>query len=108
LQKRVLDGALPITCRPADLLENEMEKLTAELMGLAKQKNIKLAKDSVDDVLTYALFNQVGLKFLENRDNPAAFEPVPTGKLASHNESGVYTVKVDGQSYVVEVNEGGD
>ena len=29
---------------------------------------------------TYALFPQIGLKFLENRGNPAAFEPAPTGK----------------------------
>jgi len=108
LQKRVLDGAEPITCRPADLLDDEMDKLTAELNTLAKEKNITLAKDQVDDVLTYALFNQVGLKFLEKRNNPDAFEPVPTGKLASSNESGVYTVKVDGKSYVVEVNDGGD
>lgn len=108
LQKRVLAGAEAITCRPADLLSNEMEKLTKELTELAKEKNITLAKDKVDDVLTYALFNQVALKFLENRNNPDAFEPVPTGKLAASNDSGIYTVKVDGQSYVVEVNEGGD
>ena len=31
--------------------------------------------------LTYALFPQVGLKFLQNRDNPDAFEPVPTLSL---------------------------
>ncbi len=108
LQKRVLDGAELITCRPADLIDSEMAKLTAELEGIAKEKDIKWGKDKVDDVLTYALFNQVALKFLENRDNPDAFEPMPTGKVSSGNESGVYTVTVDGQSYVVEVNEGGD
>lgn len=109
LQKKILDGTEPITCRPADLLENEMDKLTAELESIAVEKNITLAKDKVDDVLTYALFNQVGLKFLENRNNPDAFEPIPTGKEASASgESGVYTVNVEGQSYVVEVNEGGD
>ncbi|HSX86476.1 MAG TPA: sodium-extruding oxaloacetate decarboxylase subunit alpha, partial [Pseudomonas sp.] len=82
LQARVLDGAEAITCRPADLLDAEMDKLTAELQGLAKEKGIKLAKDEIDDVLTYALFPQIGLKFLENRGNPAAFEPVPTGNEA--------------------------
>ncbi|OYV28311.1 MAG: hypothetical protein B7Z81_15850, partial [Acidocella sp. 20-61-6] len=56
LQARVLDGAEAITCRPADLLEAEMDKLTAELKGIAKKKGIKLAADEIDDVLTYALF----------------------------------------------------
>src|SRR5690606_4843510 len=97
--------------RPADLLDAEMDKLTAELKGIAKEKGIKLAADEIDDVLTYALFPQIGLKFLENRGNPAAFEPVPTGKEALIREAGkpeVYTVEVSGKSYVVQVNEGGD
>ncbi|MBU0806797.1 MAG: sodium-extruding oxaloacetate decarboxylase subunit alpha [Gammaproteobacteria bacterium] len=111
LQARVLDGAEAITCRPADLLDDEMDKLTAELRGIAKEKGIKLAADEVDDVLTYALFPQIGLKFLENRGNPAAFEPVPTGKEQLVREAGkpeVYTVEVNGKSYVVQVGEGGD
>lgn len=115
LQERVLDGKEAITCRPADLLESEMDKLTEELKKLATEKNIKLASDAVDDVLTYALFPQIGLKFLENRGNPDAFEPVPTGQevaaapaASADGDSGVYTVTVNGQSYVVQVAEGGD
>lgn len=111
LQARVLDGAEAITCRPADLLEAEMDKLTAELKGIAQEKGIKLAADAIDDVLTYALFPQIGLKFLENRGNPAAFEPAPTSKEAPAREAGkpeVYTVEVNGKSFVVQVNEGGD
>jgi len=77
LQARVLEGAEPITCRPADLLDPELEHQTSELTRLAKEKNIRLAEDVVDDVLTYALFPQIGLRFLENRDNPDAFEPAP-------------------------------
>ncbi|MBF8162413.1 sodium-extruding oxaloacetate decarboxylase subunit alpha [Ectopseudomonas hydrolytica] len=111
LQARVLDGGEAITCRPADLLEAEMDKLTAELKGIAQEKGIKLAADEIDDVLTYALFPQIGLKFLENRGNPAAFEPAPTGKEAPAREAGkpeVYTVEVNGKSFVVQVGEGGD
>ncbi|MCD1606530.1 sodium-extruding oxaloacetate decarboxylase subunit alpha [Stutzerimonas kunmingensis] len=111
LQQRVLDGAEVITCRPADLLQPEMDKLTAELKGLAQEKGIKLAEDEIDDVLTYALFPQIGLKFLENRGNAAAFEPVPTGKQQAPREAGapeVYTVEVNGKSFVVQVNDGGD
>ena len=123
LQTRVLDGAQAITCRPADLIEDELDKLTTELRGLAQEKNIKLAPGDreIDDVLTYALFPQVGLKFLQNRDNPDAFEPIPTlesalaatptSTSAPKSTTGgltVYTIGVNGQSYVVEVEEGGD
>lgn len=111
LQARVLEGAAPITCRPADLLEPEMDKLTAELRALAKDKGFTLAADAIDDVLTYALFPQIGLKFLENRGNPATFEPAPTGDEAPAREAGqpaVYTVEVNGKSFVVQVNDGGD
>jgi oxaloacetate decarboxylase alpha subunit len=117
LQQEVLDGAEPITCRPADLLEPEMERLTAELQAHATKDNIELevGDREIDDVLTYALFTQVGLKFLTNRNNPDAFEPVPTSESAqaatqktSTTDQDVYTIAVNGQSYVVQVNEGGD
>lgn len=120
LQARVLDGAEAITCRPADLLEDEMDKLAAEVKAKAKEEGIQLAKgeQEIDDVLTYALFPQIGLKFLQNRGDASAFEPVPTLESAQAaiapkvaapaNDSGVYTVKVNGQAYVVEVAEGGD
>ncbi|MFB0962205.1 MAG: sodium-extruding oxaloacetate decarboxylase subunit alpha [Pseudomonas sp.] len=111
LQARVLDGQQAVVCRPADLLDNEVEKLTSELTALAKEKNIRLADDLIDDVLTYALFPQIGLKFLENRDNPDAFEPVPTGNEVLNSQAAgpqAYTVEVNGKSFVVQVNEGGD
>ena len=116
LQARVLDGAEAITCRPADMLEPEVERLTAELKQLAADKGITLADGDkvIDDVLTYALFPQVGLKFLENRNNPDAFEPAPTLEdaqaMAAPKNTGpqVYTITVNGQNYVVQVAEGGD
>jgi len=115
LQQTVLDGAEEITCRPADLIDDEMEKLTAELQQHAETDGIKLetGEREVDDVLTYALFTQVGLKFLANRDNPDAFEPVPTLEAAEAamrpaSDDEVYTIAVNGQSYVVQVAEGGD
>jgi len=115
LQAQVLEGAEPVTCRPADLLEPELERQTAELQRIAKEKNIKLADNVVDDVLTYALFPQIGTKFLENRDNPDAFEPAPGGAtevaaapaVASPGGTGVYSVRVNGKSYTVEVAESG-
>lgn len=109
LQARVLNGEKAVECRPADLLDNEMDKLTAELKELAAEKNIRLADNIIDDVLTYALFPQIGLKFLENRDNPDAFEPVPTGnEIYQSAGPQAYTVEVNGKTFVVQVNEGGD
>ncbi|MEZ9167567.1 sodium-extruding oxaloacetate decarboxylase subunit alpha [Vibrio cyclitrophicus] len=117
LQAKVLDGAEPITCRPADLLKSEMDTLTTELLEKAKSDGISLAEDTVDDVLTYALFPQVGLKFLKNRHNPEAFEPAPTLETASpvaaapvQASGGIesYSVKVDGQVYDVEVGPQGE
>ncbi|MFA0811755.1 sodium-extruding oxaloacetate decarboxylase subunit alpha [Microbulbifer epialgicus] len=114
LQTRVLDGATPVTCRPADLITPELDKLTLELQERAGEQDIALinGESEIDDVLTYALFPQIGLKFLKNRNNPDAFEPVPTGKenSAVKNDKGeeVYTVTVEGQSYTVTVADGGD
>ncbi len=114
LQARVLDGGEAITCRPADLLEPELDKLKAELEQLATEKDLSLSDNQIDDVLTYALFPQIGLKFLENRNNPDAFEPAPTLEdaqaMAAPKNTGpqTYTINVNGQSYVVQVSEGGD
>ncbi len=117
LQAKVLDGSEPITCRPADLLRAEMDTLTDDLLLKAKEDGISLAEDTVDDVLTYALFPQVGLKFLKNRRNPDAFEPAPTletaapeaAKPVAASSKGIetYSVKVDGQVYDVEVGPQG-
>ena len=114
LQARVLDeGEEPITCRPADNIEPELETLTLELEGLSAEHGFELSsgEGQIDDVLTYALFPQVGLKFLQNKNNPDAFEPVPTGKAkAQTNDAGeeIYTVEVEGVSYTVAVSDGGD
>lgn len=114
LQARVLDGAKAITCRPADLLKPEFEKQKRELMRIAKEEGIRIANQE-DDTLTYTLFPQAGLKFLKNRDNPDAFEPVPVLEAevaapvaAATIDPDIYTVEVAGQAYVVRVTSGGD
>ena len=123
LQARVLDGAEPVTCRPADNIAPELDTLSKELDELAEKKQLSLSDDKIDDVLTYALFPQIGLKFIENRGNPDAFEPAPSaqesqsssapkpaeakpnsrGATASEN----YDVNVDGKVYRVEVAPSG-
>ncbi|WP_273403466.1 sodium-extruding oxaloacetate decarboxylase subunit alpha [Actinobacillus porcinus] len=122
LQARVLEGAQPITDRPADHIAPEMAKIEADVVAQAKEKGVKLAENIVDDALIVALFPQIAWKFLENRDNPAAFEPAPTAeepaKSAVENKavskptqasgSAVYTVELEGKAFVVKVTEGGD
>lgn len=49
-----------VTCRPADLIENELDKFKEELGTLGK---------SVEDVLIYALFPEIGKKYLSNRED---------------------------------------
>jgi oxaloacetate decarboxylase (Na+ extruding) subunit alpha len=118
LRNRVLDGGEPVTCRPADLLEPEIEHLTADLKKIAAEKGIAIG--SVDDVLTYALFPQVGLKFLEHRGDPSAFEP-PPDQMPDEPAAGAppaaetpaggperYKVRVDGRDFDVVVAPGGE
>ena len=121
LQQRVLAGDEPITCRPADLIEPEMDRLTDELKTIAREENIKLAENEIDDVLIYALFPQVGMKFLKNRGNPDAFEPAPGQEpepaaapvaaaaeqaLAAPGQVESYRVSVNGTEYDVVVGPG--
>ncbi|MBQ4800271.1 sodium-extruding oxaloacetate decarboxylase subunit alpha [Pseudoalteromonas sp. MMG006] len=119
LQERVLDGAEVITCRPADKIQPELATLEAELLKEAKEQGLALCDDQIDDVLTYALFPQVGLKFIKNRNNPDAFEAVPsaddeaskpTAKPAGNKgvTAEQYSVKVDGKVYDVVVAQGGE
>ena len=108
LQARVLDGAEAITCRPADNLDPEMDILEAEFDSIIAEKGIKLEKEKIDDLLIYILFPQVGMQFLENRNNPDFFEPVPQAPSEESKEDGVYTVNHNGKDYVVEVKSGGD
>ena len=120
LQARVLEGAAPVTDRPANHIAPEMAKIEAEVAEQAKAKGVKLADNAVDDALIVALFPQIAWKFLENRNNPAAFEPAPTGNesavenkpvsKATPSASGyaVYTVELEGKAFVVKVSEGGD
>ena len=120
LQARVLEGAAPVTDRPADHIAPEMSKIEAEVAEQAKAKGVKLADNAVDDALIVALFPQIAWKFLENPNNPDAFEPAPTGNESavenkpvsktapSTSGSAVYTVELEGKAFVVKVSEGGD
>ncbi|MDP1771489.1 MAG: sodium-extruding oxaloacetate decarboxylase subunit alpha [Methylobacter sp.] len=117
LQDKVLDGAEAITCRPADLIAPEMDKLIAEVREKAQAEGITLAANIEEDALINGLFAQVGWKFLANRGNPAAFEAAPDAQASAASASQAssatsdntstqpqtetYTVNVDGRNFSV-------
>jgi oxaloacetate decarboxylase alpha subunit len=117
LQARVLDGAEAITCRPADLLAPEMEKIVAEVKRKAEAEGVQLSDNIEEDALIDGMFAQIGWKFLQNRGNPAAFEPVPSAESAAAapvaaaasatGPTETYTVNVDGKSFNVAVGPAG-
>jgi len=124
LQQKVLQSKAPMTQRPADALAPEMSQLTESLKNQAQQEAITLAEEVIDDVLTVALFPQVGLDFLKHRGDLSHFE-APPGEQSSAQSSAaqvqaqekpssassgpsLYQVKVDGQVFQVEVVVSGD
>ncbi len=117
LQARVLDGAEAIICRPADLLAPEMDKIVEEVKRKAEAEGVKLSENIEEDALIDGMFAQIGWKFLQNRGNPAAFEPVPNAESAvpapvapapsATGPTETYTVNVDGKSFNVAVGPAG-
>ncbi|MGI5075012.1 sodium-extruding oxaloacetate decarboxylase subunit alpha [Treponema vincentii] len=91
----------PITVRPADLIPNELDKIKAE----AKENG---AGNSIEDVLTYAMFPKVAPKFFKERSKgPVVFTASSAEKKpASGASSGVYTVTVNGTDYAVSSSNG--
>lgn len=85
VRKKAIGDAELITCRPADLIEPELEKYKNEAGSLARNE---------EDVLSYALFPQVAGKFLEERNNPKP-DPVKLEEAQSRDEGGVRTLYVE-------------
>ncbi|MEO4046979.1 sodium-extruding oxaloacetate decarboxylase subunit alpha [Pseudomonas sp. CAU 1711] len=102
LRKRAIGSEDVIDVRPADLLAPEMAKLREEIGALAK---------SEEDVLTYAMFPDIGRKFLEERAagtlTPEALLPIPgENGAAPAGGEGVpteFVVDVHGESYRVDI-----
>jgi pyruvate carboxylase subunit B len=102
LRKQAIGSEEVIDVRPADLLKPEMAKLREEIGTLAK---------SEEDVLTFAMFPDIGRKFLEEREagalKPEALLPLPqAGGAAPVGGEGVpteFVVDVHGESYRVDI-----
>ncbi|WP_461435912.1 sodium-extruding oxaloacetate decarboxylase subunit alpha [Methanosphaera sp.] len=95
LYKEAIGDEEPITCRPADLLEPELEKARAKL----EEENL-LKKE--EDVLTYAMYPTVAEKFLKGE---AVAEEIPEPKVeyTASNIPNSYDVEVDGEVFSVKI-----
>ena len=91
----------PVTARPADFIPNELDKIKAE----AKENG---AGNSIEDVLTYAMFPKVAPKFFKERSKGPVVFTAPTAekKVAGSASSGSYTVTVNGTDYAVSSSNG--
>lgn len=101
LRKQAIGSEDVIDVRPADLLKPELARLREEIGSLAK---------SEEDVLTYAMFPDIGRKFLEEREagelKPEPLLPIPSGKGVAVADEGVpteFVVDVHGETYRVDI-----
>ena len=114
LVKKALKGLnmnKPVTERPADLIPNELAKIEEEL----KEKTGK-SEVNIDDVMTYAMFPQVALKFFDSRaKGPVVFEakkaeekaaPAPAAAAKPAAMPSSYVLNVDNRDYQIVVSEG--
>lgn len=93
VQHMAIGNESVIDCRPADLLKDEMDRLRKEIGSLAHNE---------DDVLTYAMFPDIGRTFLEERDQgklvPEALEPANVDSNG-HHAATEFNVTIHGETY---------
>ena len=104
LEQNKMENA--VTCRPADLLEPEWDKMVKE----AKENG---GDGSDEDTLTYAMFPKVAPKFFKERANgpvdaKEAFGIKEAPKSSAGGNGGSYTVTVNGTAYNVTSGPAGD
>ena len=98
LQQEGIGDSAVITCRPADVLTDNFQSVEDEFKGVIAEKNIA-ADASIENVLIYAMFPEIGLNFIENSDNPDYFESEPLDINQLTDTS--YIVTVEDQEYSV-------
>ena len=103
LQDKVLGDEDPITCRPADLIDENEYKLTKEKYLKSLEENNINVDDTEENILIYTLFPEIGLKFLENKENKDYFEKSPT--QLSEEKNGYYKVVIDETDYLVKYSQ---
>ena len=109
LVQRVLKDEEAVTCRPADMIDPELESHRTEIGDMARCE---------EDVVSYTIFPKVAKPYFEVRDDAAKLEAAraeqmpksdpATGGGGGSGETGDYTVTVDGKPFHVVVTEGHD
>lgn len=103
VKRMAVGNAEVITCRPADLLEDEMGNLRVQCEGLAR---------SDEDVLTYAMFPELAQTFLQERNaGTLKAEPLlpkeaatPTAARYAPNE---FKVTLHGETFHIKLTGSG-
>ena len=103
LQDKVLGDEDPIICRPADLIDENEYKHTKEKYLKSLEENYINVDDTEENILIYTLFPEIGLKFLENKENKDYFEKSPT--QLSEEKNGYYKVVIDEKDYLVKYSQ---
>ncbi len=103
LQQQAIGNEELIECRPADLLKPEMERLRGDVLELAK---------SEEDVLTYAMFPEIGRQFLEQRAAgslvPEPLEPPEDKKNTLDRTAPTeFNISLHGETYHIKVTGAG-
>jgi pyruvate carboxylase subunit B len=103
LQQQAIGNEELIECRPADLLSAEMATLKSEVGALANNE---------EDVLSVAMFPEVGRQFLEQREAgtlvPEILEPIDAGDGSTSNAAPTeFNITLHGESYNVKVTGAG-
>ena len=106
LQTVVLNGDEAITCRPADLLgNNEFDEIKKSFDQNINEKKLSI-ENSEENILTYALFPEVGIKFFENINNPDYFENAPLD--FTNSDGDIYKVTIEDKAYFVKYSKVSD
>jgi len=105
LQQRVSSDAKVINCRPADLIDNELETIKNKLADAIDEHSLDIELNE-DNILIFAMFPEIGLQFLKNINNPEFFEEEPLSFKSRGSEG--YSVNVNGEEYVISINPLGD
>ena len=102
VRKLALGNEEPITVRPADLLQNELDQLTRDVGDKAK---------SVEDVLSYAMFPTIALEYFEERE-AGVFKPEPLEMESAEAPASVaapglapteFNITIHGEEYHIKI-----
>ena len=106
LRSKAIGEEKPITCRPADLISNnEFESIKEQFDEIVKKESLQI-QNTDENILTYALFPEVGTSFFKNRGNAEYFEKEPLEFVKTQSE--LYKVSIDGKNYNVEYSKNDD